>query len=319
MNTTIGRLLFRGSGELAVLTALFAVLMGVYWHYDGTIFTSQSLLALTVQVLPLAFAAMGQAVVMLTRGIDLSVGSVVATSMAVFALNAGDTAGSVLLAMCMAIGVAALAGVINGSLVALAGLPPIIVTLSTSFLWSGVALWILPKPGGQVPAGLREAWTKGYQGIAVPIVALIVVLVLWKLLSRTPFGLSIYAVGGNQHGAYANGIAVKRVTIGAYVTSAVLIALAGIALAIQTGTADVTVGNPYTLNSIAASILGGVIFLGGVGYLRGAVLGAFTVVVISNILLFSGVSPFYQLIVQGAILIVAVSVKTILNSDRAVA
>jgi ribose transport system permease protein len=318
MNTAVGRLLFRGSAELAALAGLLAVLMCVYWYYDRTIFTGPSILALAVQVSPLAFAAMGQAIVMLTRGIDLSVGSVVAVAMGVFALNAGDSGGTVLVAAAMAIGAAVLAGLLNGCLVALAGLPPIIVTLSTSFLWSGVAVWILPKPDGSVPDGLREAWTKGFQGINVPIIALVVVLIAWKVLSRTRFGLSVYAVGGNEHGAFANGISVRRVTIGAYVASSVLIALAGIVLAIQTGTADATIGTPYTLNSIAASILGGVIFLGGVGFLRGAVLGAITVVVISNILLFSGVSPFYQLIVQGAILIVAVSIKTILNSDKVV-
>lgn len=318
MNTLVGRYLFRGSAELAILTVLFAVLMGIDRYYDDTIFTSASILALFVQVLPLAFAAMAQAIVMLTRGIDLSIGSVISVSMAVFALNAGESGGSVVVAALFALAVSVAAGLLNGCLVAFANLPPIIVTLSTSFLWAGVSLWILPTPGGSVPGWLHDAYSKGWHGLAVPIFVLAIVLLIWKVVSRTPFGLSIYAVGGNSQGAFANGIPVRLVTVGSYMLSSVFVGLAGIALSVQVGSADATIGTPYTLNSIAACILGGVIFLGGVGYLRGAVLGAFMVLVVSNILLFSGVSPFYQLVVQGAILIVAVSVKTFLNSDRAV-
>jgi ribose transport system permease protein len=282
MNSWVGRLLFRGSTELAVLAGIFVVLMLIYFYYDRTIFQAPSILALAVQTLPLAFFAGGW----------------------VAARTSAVTGHS--------------NGLLNGVLVARAGLPPIIVTLATSFLWSGVAVWLLPKPAGSVPDGLRQAYTKGWYGINMPVVVLLLVLLAWKYLSRTSFGLSVYAVGGNEHGAFANGISVRRVQVGAYLMSSVFIAFAGIVLAVQTGTADATIGSPYTLNSIAASILGGIIFLGGVGYMRGAVLGALVVVVLSNILLFSGVSPFYQLVVQGAILIVAVSAKTILNTEKGV-
>jgi ribose transport system permease protein len=256
---------------------------------------------------------MGQSTVMLAGGIDLSLGSVLALAMAVFAVRAED---GVVLAAVLALLAAAATGAANGVLVAYAGLPPIIVTLAASFLWGGVTLVVLPQPGGGVPAGLVKAYNNGWNGIALPFLAIALVLVLWKVVRTTRFGLSLYAVGGNEHGAYASGIATRKVKISAYALAGVFVGLAGIGLAVQTGSGDATIGAPYTLNSIAASVLAGVSFFGGVGQMRATVLAALLIGLLTNLLLFTGLSPFYQLIMQGAVLIVAIAVKTFATRER---
>lgn len=303
----------RGNLDVVGLGALLVVLLAAYSHYDSEVFTPASITILSAQFLPLILAAMGQSTVMLAGGIDLSLGSVLALAMAVFAVRAED---GVVLAAAMALAAAAATGAANGVLVAYAGLPPIIVTLAASFLWGGVTLVVLPKPGGSVPSGLVNAYNNGWNGIALPAVVIVLVLVLWKAVRTTRFGLSLYAVGGNEHGAYASGIATRKVKIAAYGLAGVFIGLAGIGLAIQTGSGDATIGVPYTLNSIAASVLAGVSFFGGVGQMRATVLAALLIGLLTNLLLFTGLSPFYQLIMQGAVLIVAIAVKTFATRER---
>ena len=151
------------------------------------------------------------------------------------------------------------------------------------------------------------------RGFFFPPAILIVVLtlLLWKLFKSTKPGLNIYAVGGNPKAAFENGINVKLTRIVAYVVSGVFLAIAGLILVGQTGSGDPNIGASYQMNSIAAAVLGGVSFLGGVGQMKGAVMGAFIFTSLVNILFFSGISPFYQYIVQGAILIIAIGLKAI--------
>lgn len=303
--------------DLAGLGVLLIVLLVVYSRYDSSLLTPASLTILSVQFLPLILAAAGQTMVMLTGGIDLSLGSVLALAMAVFAVLDARTGLAVTGAALLALLVAALTGVLNGVLVAVAGLPPIIATLAASFLWGGVTLVLLPQPGGSVPAGLVRAYNNGWHGVAIPLVVLAVALGGWRLIRLTRFGLSLYAVGGSLHAAYASGLNTRRITIAAYGTAGLFVGLAGVGLAVQTGSADPTIGTPYTLNAIAACVLGGVSFFGGVGQLRGTLLGALVIGLLGNVLLFVGISPFYQLIVQGLLLIVALTVKA-LATGRAV-
>ncbi|MET7567766.1 ABC transporter permease [Streptomyces sp. NPDC005492] len=308
----------RGNTDLLALTALLLVLLIAYQHYDSSLLTPASVTILSAQFLPLLLAAAGQTTVMLLGGIDLSLGAVLGLAMAVFATYDAHSAGAVLVAALLAVCVAVAAGAVNGALVAYAGLPPIVVTLAASFLWGGITLVVLPQPGGTVPGGLVNAYNNGWNGVAVPAVAVVVVLLLWKLLRTTRHGLALYAVGGNEHGAYASGLHTRTVKISGYALAGAFTGLAGIGLAIQTGSADPTIGTPYTLNSIAASVLGGISFFGGVGRMRGTVLGALVIGLLTNLLLFTGISPFYQLILQGAILVVALTLKTYLTREAAV-
>ncbi|MET9913729.1 ABC transporter permease [Streptomyces sp. NPDC006476] len=308
----------RADSEILWLLGLLLVLLIAYQHYDPGLLTPASVTILSAQFLPLLLAAAGQTSVMLLGGIDLSLGSVLALAMAVFATQDPHGTGGVVAAALLALAVAVGAGAVNGTLVAYAGLPPIVVTLAASFLWSGATLVVLPQPGGHVPGGLVSAYNNGWNGVAVPALALAVVLAAWKLLRTTRHGLALYAVGGNEHGAYASGLATRAVKIGGYALAGVFTGLAGIGLAVQTGSADPTIGAPYTLNSIAACVLGGISFFGGVGRMRGTVLGALVIGLLTNLLLFTGISPFYQLVVQGVILVVALALKTYVTKEAAV-
>ncbi|MFK4105339.1 ABC transporter permease [Streptomyces sp. NPDC019531] len=308
----------RGNTDLLALAALVLVLLVAYQHYDSSLLTPASVTILSAQFLPLILAASGQTTVMLLGGIDLSLGAVLGLAMAVFATYGAHSAGEVTVAALLALAAAVAAGAVNGALVAYAGLPPIVVTLAASFLWGGITLVVLPQPGGSVPGGLVNAYNNGWNGVAVPAVAVAGVLVAWKLLRTTRHGLALYAVGGNEHGAYASGLHTRGVKISGYALSGAFTGLAGIGLAIQTGSADPTIGAPYTLNSIAASVLGGISFFGGVGRMRGTVLGALVIGLLTNLLLFTGISPFYQLIVQGVILIVALTLKTYVTKEAGI-
>jgi ribose transport system permease protein len=307
--------LARHNTELLWLLVLLLVLLVAYQHYDSQLLTPASITILSAQFLPLVLAAAGQTAVMLLGGIDLSLGAVLGLAMAVFATYDAHTTGGVVAAAVVALGVAVGAGAVNGTLVAYAGLPPIVVTLAASFLWSGVTLVVLPQPGGYVPRGLVDAYNNGWNGVALPALALAVALALWKLLRTTRHGLALYAVGGNEHGAYASGLHTRGVKIGGYALAGAFTGLAGIGLAVQTGSADPTIGTPYTLNSIAACVLGGISFFGGVGRMRGTVLGALVIGLLTNLLLFTGISPFYQLVAQGVILVVALALKTYVTKE----
>src|SRR4051812_47856035 len=182
--------------ETIGLGVLLAVLLVAYQAYDPSLLTPASITILSAQFLPLVLAAMGQTTIMLTGGIDLSLGPVLALAMAVFALRADR---GVVLAAVLAVLVAAAAGAVNGAMVAYAGLPPIIVTLAASFLWGGVTLVALPQPGGHVPGGLVHAYNDGWNGVAVPAVVICLAVAAWKLVKTTRFGLALYAVGGNEH------------------------------------------------------------------------------------------------------------------------
>jgi ribose transport system permease protein len=306
----------KGSPDLLALLGLLAVLLVAYQHYDPSLFTPASVTILSAQFLPLILAAAGQTTVMLLGGIDLSLGAVLGLAMAVFATYRPHGTGGVVTAAVLALCAAVAAGAVNGTLVAYAGLPPIIVTLAASFLWGGITLIVLPQPGGSVPGGLVNAYNNGWNGIALPAVGIAAALALWRLFRTTRYGLALYAVGGNEHGAYASGLYTRGVKIGGYALAGVFTGLAGIGLAIQTGSADPTIGAPYTLNSIAAAVLGGISFFGGIGRMRGTVLGALVIGLLTNLLLFTGISPFYQLIVQGVVLIVALTLKTYLTRNE---
>ncbi|MDQ0760594.1 ABC transporter permease [Streptomyces canus] len=308
----------RGNTDLVGLLVLLLAVLVAYQHYDSSLLSPASVTILSAQFLPLILAAAGQTTVMLLGGIDLSLGAVLGLAMAVFATYDAHSAGGVVTAVVAALCAAVAAGAANGTLVAYAGLPPIVVTLAASFLWSGVTLIVLPQPGGHVPGGLVNAYNNGWNGLAVPALAITLVLAAWKVLRTTRHGLALYAVGGNEHGAYASGLHTRGTKIAGYALAGAFTGLAGIGLAVQTGSADPTIGTPYTLNSIAACVLGGISFFGGVGRMRGTVLGALVIGLLTNLLLFTGISPFYQLIVQGVILVVALALKTYLTREAAV-
>jgi ribose transport system permease protein len=273
-------------------------------------FGSIEALGITNAALPLALAAVGETLVILTNGIDLSIGSVITLANVTCAVIAGH--GDAPLAIVVALLVGALAGLFNGLIVSFARIAPLIATLATSSIYLGIALIVLPNPGGSVP-GWLSSWTAGSAG-AVPVASIwlaVAIVAGWVILRRTRFGINVQALGGSESASWSAGINVTRVRIGAYVGSGLCSALAGVVLAGLTQSGDPTIGAVYLLDGIAAVVVGGTSLAGGVGTIAGSVLGALALSLVSAVLLVSGLSTDYQYIVTGLIVIGALLAHSI--------
>jgi ribose transport system permease protein len=261
--------------------------------------------------MPLVFAGVGQSVVVLTRGLDLSIGGMISVTVSLAATRMGASAGDVVLWTVLILLVGAAGGALNGFLVAYARLQPILVTLATLSIYQGIAIKILPQPGGKIPESFTNALTNPNQPTAVIYVAL--VLALWFVFRRSGFGVSVYALGNDEEAARASGIRVRRTKVLAYVVSGVFGAVAGLFLGATTTAGDATGGDIYVLTSIAAVVLGGVSFFGGRGSAVGAICGAFALTLVVNVLFFAHIDPLYQSFYQGLFLIVAVVLGTLVG------
>jgi len=307
-----GRWVRRNAWPLGVY-ALLLVLLGVERIVHPAL-NGYDIQSLVGGALPLALAAASQAVVVIAGGIDLSVGalmSLVNVTAALFMVNA-DFKGAVLIALAL-IAATALAGALTGAVITATRVPDIIVTLATSFLWSGLALQVMPTPGGGAPQGFADLLTGEVAGV-IPsgaIVLLLLAVVVWLPLRRTRLALSLYAIGSNRTAAYLGGVGVGRSRIAAYALGGAFAALAGLALTASTLNGNATSGTAgagYTLNSVAAIVVGGVSLTGGRGGLIGAIGGAVILTQITTILTFMGLDPNTGTVVQGALVVVVVMV-----------
>ncbi|TIV46539.1 MAG: ABC transporter permease, partial [Mesorhizobium sp.] len=256
----------------------------------------------------LGLAAIAQFFVVLVKGIDLSVGSVVALTnvVASFVFNASPA--SIALGMVAVLAVGAACGLVNGIAVVYGRVQPIVATLATGGIFSGIALLLRPTPGGRIDETMSDALTYAVAGIPVSAVILAVVLVvLLVLLRRTTVGLGLYGVGSSEQSAYMTGLRVNRLKLVAYSSSGFIAALAGIYVSMVTLTGDPNIAPSYTLNSIAAVVLGGVALSGGAGSPIGAVIGALILKTISSLMFFSGLPPLAQPFFEGLILATAIA------------
>jgi ribose transport system permease protein len=265
---------------------------------------------IALQFAPLMLCGMAQTCILLTGGIDLSIGVTLSMMTAILATTMKDGAagilGSIIITMLSGVAV----GLVTGSIVTFARIPAIIVTLAFSYVWKGVTLFILPQPGGYIPRSYTR-FMSGRYVIPGAALAVIVSVILWKGIKNSRLGIAIYAIGDNPRVAFANGINVNRTRLAAYGIAGVFTSIAGMLLVGQIGCGDPGVGAPFQMNSIAAPVLGGVAFTGGVGMMRGSLIGAFIISSLINILFFSGISPFYQYVVQGFILIAVIGIKAV--------
>ncbi len=254
--------------------------------------------------MPLALAALAQTMVVLTRGLDLSIGGIIDLSNALAALYLGTTATSMIVASALILLAGAGLGLINGALVAYGRLQPILVTLATLAIFQGLAIRVLPQPGGSVP----ESYTALLVNTGAPyaLIYVLALMLLWTVLRRSQAGIALLAIGNDEAAAAANGIDPVATKLVAYTLSGLIAAGAGLFLAASATAGDATTGNGYTLTSIVAVVLGGVSLFGGRGSGIGAILGAFVTTMIVNILFFAHIDPLYQSFYEGAFLVIAV-------------
>jgi ribose transport system permease protein len=259
----------------------------------------------------LALVAMAQTLPVLTAGLDLSVGMVfVLTNCLASALVFGTALETALgIAAVLLVGIAC--GALNGIIIVYGRLQPIITTLATGAVYYGFALLLRPVPGGNVNSELAEALTGQMPG-GIPaslLFLLAVVLLIWVPFRRSVLGRAAYGVGSSETAAYMSGVPVNQAKILAYTLSGLLAALAGLMLTFITysGEASAAIGGTYTLNSIAAVVIGGTSLFGGAGSAIGSIFGAFVLRTIGDLLFVFDLEPFWQPLVQGVILLAAVS------------
>jgi ribose transport system permease protein len=268
-----------------------------------------NILNLLRQVSINALIAFGMTFVILTGGIDLSVGSILALSSA---LTAGMIVSGMdpILAIIIGCLLGGVMGMVNGLLITKGKMAPFIATLATMTLFRGLTLVYTE---GNPITGLGDNYLfqlfgRGYfLGIPVPAITIVLVFaILYVILHKTPFGRQTYAIGGNEKAAFISGIKVPRVKVLIYGISGLLAALAGAILTSRLNSAQPTAGTSYELDAIAAVVLGGTSLNGGKGRIFGTLIGVLIIGVLNNGLNLLGVSSFYQMVVKGIVIIIAV-------------
>ncbi len=274
---------------------------------------------LAISVLPLALAAVAQAVIVIAGGIDLSLGSMMALTSVVSAslmMGRPDEFAFIVVAGVLLLGL--LLGAVNGSLVVITRVPDIIVTLAMSFVWAGTALLVLRTPGGGSAKWLRELVLGSVGNEWIPkaaVVLFVIVAIIWLPIRRTRLGLSLYAIGSNQLAAFRSGVSVGRTKILAYMIGGLFAALAGLSLTASTGIGTPVPG-PYTLLSVAAVVLGGVSLAGGRGGVVGPIIAVMVLSLIRTDMTFLRLNTNLATVAQGVILIAVVMFGTLIQFRR---
>ena len=294
-----------GRAESLTTVGLLIAVIAVNAALQDGFFSGYTVRSNLLTIVPLALVTVGQTIVIVGGGLDLSVGAIVSLVNVTVAATAGTVGLGPALLLGIAVGLAA--GVFNGVCVALLRLQPIIATFASSFVFFGLALWIMPTPGGTLPLSLYDAYAGGFLGIPTTVWLLVAVAAGWLVLRRSRYGKYLYAVGGDEAAAFASGIPVPRVKLIAYTLGGGFAALSALTLSAQIMSGDSRVGASYALLSITAVVIGGTRLSGGAGGVLGSLVGAVVLALITNIIFFANVPSFYQELVSGLIVIAALA------------
>jgi ribose transport system permease protein len=301
-------------GTLAAV-ALFVLMFTIYITNHSAGLTPAVATTAANKAVLLALVAMAQTLPVLTRGLDLSVGPMFVMANCIASTIVVGEIGAGLLGCVVVLAAGFVAGLVNGVIVVWGRLQPIITTLATGAIFYGIALFIRPSPGGDVQTDIADFVTGQLFGVvpAALVVLLAVVLVVWIPYRSSVLGRAAYAVGSNEHAAYMSGVPVARAKLLAYALSGLLASLGGLLLTFNTysGEASAPIGGTYTLNSIAAVVVGGTSLFGGWGSAIGSIFGAFVLRTIEDLLFVFDLPPLWQPLFQGVVLLAAVSLGAI--------
>ncbi len=269
--------------------------------------------------LPIILMSVGQAIVILGGGIDISVGSIVSIVNTVLATRVGLDGSPEKMWQFVFVSLLAgiLAGAVNGFFIATLRLQPIITTYATSFLYSGIALFILPNPGGGIPAQIAALYRDTTPlGLPLAFYIIAIILLIWLYISSTRYGRYLLAVGGKPQAAYESAVPVSSVQFSIYVISGFMAALSGIAITMLSGSGNADIGGAMTLNSITAVVIGGNALSGGVGGVAGPVMGAVTLGILQNIISFADIDTWWETFIKAAIIVLALAAPGAINLIR---
>lgn len=301
-------------GMLLILVAL-CILMSVL---SPTFLSSGNLLNIIRQMSVVGIVAIGVTMIIITTGIDLSSGSVIALTSVIVASMAQPDGFPLVLVLLVGLAVGAAAGIINGTIIAKGCIAPFIVTLGMMTAARGAALlYTGGKPIGNLSDSFKFIGQGSIAGIPVPIlIFLLVGVISYLLLNKTKFGKYIYAIGGNEQAARIAGVNVDKYKILIYGYAGLLSGLAGIILTSRIASGQPTAGMMYELDAIAAAVIGGTSITGGIGTIGGTVIGALIIGVMNNGLDLLNISSYWQQILKGAIITVAVLLDQMKHRKR---
>jgi ribose transport system permease protein len=290
---------------LAVLVAWLGVLQPLSLTFDQF---SQ----ITNIELVLILLGVGETIVILTGGIDLSVGGVLSVTNAVAASHMATKESAIGVSLAL-VALGWIPGAINGLLIVYGELQPFIVTLATWFIWGGIAFLFLPVTGGTVDASLGWLSTGSVVAVQNPIWVLVLVVVFGIWFLRTRLGLEIRSVGSDRESAFQAGLKARRALISAYALSSWFAVLGGIVLSAQTLSGDPTVGDSYILPTVAAVVIGGTSLLGGSGTISGTAVGALVLAYVYSVTFALKLSSQWGVIASGLLLIFTVSLQLLVR------
>ena len=309
----------RQSWNLALI--FLAVVLGAWRISQLPQFGAYEARTFVLGILPIALLSMGQALIIIGGGINLAIGAEAVLINCLSAKYMLDTSfsKSLMFAFIFII-VGVLIGALTGWIISVSGIADIVVTLATSFLLVGVAMYVMPQPGGGINQTLADLISGKVPNFIPPLICLILpILLIWIPLYRSKLGISMYAIGSNKEAAFLSGVNVNLTRIKLYAFGGLFAALSGLALTGITLSSSpfANISNTATLNSVAGAVLGGVALSGGVGGLVGPALAALILYFIPTILLAFGIDPAYSQIVTGALTIVVVLLGGLLRKRTA--
>lgn len=261
---------------------------------------------------PSIIVTIGLSVVLISGGMDISLGGLICLINVIYvSLSMKGFGIGVCAAACVLVGV--LGGLLNGICVAIFRVTPLLTTFATSYIFGGIALWIMPSPTGSVQMDLL-IWYLGFgKGYAAPIIFIIMAIVLWLVVKRTKMGIWIYAVGQNSEKAYVSAVPVNKVKLFAYTFAGLLYGIGGFALTAYCGAGDPLIAQSMTMKVIAACVIGGILLNGGVGDSVGSIFGATFMGLVITTVLSSVNNSFFQSFAQGLIMLIGVVGSVVLS------
>jgi ribose transport system permease protein len=310
---------FRFGASLASLTKwpsfpallILILLVIVNASIQPNFFTMRSFRSNFMTFTPLVLVAIAQGIIILSGSLDLSLGSAISLFNCFTAYYMTDENAVFIILLGFVLTVIA-SGFVNGICTGRLRMPALITTFATSAVYLGIAMIILPVAGGYVPRSFYNFY-KGTALGALPnsLSILFAGILIWWVFSRTRAYRYIYAVGSNEEGAFASGISTWKIRLTAHIFASLFIFIAGMCVLMMTATGEYRTGQSYTLNSVAAVVIGGIALTGGRGSIVGAMFGALILGILNNIIFFSGTSSYLQIFFKGAIIVLALCIGAV--------
>ena len=308
----------------SIVVCLLCLVLVLWRQQQVGFLNSDGIYGVTSSLMNIALLAIAQGIIVVSGGIDLSIGSLMVLINCVSAkYMEGTGLGGAIGVAVLSILLAVVLSTFVGWIITTSKIPDIIVTLAMSFIWAGVALWILPSPGGEANKTLRKIvvfarFDQSYRWLPSVAWILAALLLVWWPIRRSRLGLAIYAIGSNRNAAFLSGVDVPRTRVAAYGLAGLFAGFAGVVMTCFLNSAEprATIGNDATLNSVAIVVLAGVSLTGGIGALWVTAIAAICIKLIPDIILGLSLDPSYADLVKGAVLVIVVMIGGLLRMQK---